>query len=74
MIYQGKIVFVLPRKVCILRKQYEVAKGLIAQHERRATLWKDACRSLVTRYDSDVSEFGSEQRNSGVEHENCDTL
>ena len=45
-----------------IAKRYEVAKEFIAQHEGQGTLWQDECRSLLDRYDSDVSEFQSEQK------------
>ena len=65
--FQERTALVLPRMARRSHKHYEVAKGLIAQHYRQATIWQDECRSVVNRYDSDVSEFRSEQRNAIAE-------
>ena len=59
--------FVLPRNVCRLRNTTTLQNEFIAQHERQATLLKDEGRSLTTRYDSDASEFQSEQSKAVAE-------
>ena len=58
---QGKIVFVLPRKVCRLRSAMRLPRNSLHNMKARV-LWQDECRSLLDRYDSDVSEFQSEQK------------